>query len=201
MRFNQTLESHATLGFPVGVQLAGSVTTEKPSHPGDVLGSTRASIRSAKTTVSVATYPAVGPDYRRRQIVLLISGTSYPFLNIFWTILIFFAWLIWLWIAVTVLIDLFRRHDISGWGKAAWVIFVIVLPFLGVLTYLIFYHTGMAERSQKQVETSQAQFDEYVRQTAGTQSTAEEIAKAKELLDNGTIDQAEFDAIKAKALS
>jgi len=129
-----------------------------------------------------------------------ISATSYPFLDIFWTMLIFFAWLIWIWIAITVLIDLFRRHDISGWGKAAWVIFVIVLPFLGVLCYLIAYHTGMAERGQKQADASQAQFDDYVKKAAGSDS-ATQIAKAKELLDSGTINQAEFDAIKAKAVA
>jgi uncharacterized membrane protein YcjF (UPF0283 family) len=132
---------------------------------------------------------------------MLTLATSYPFLDIFWTILIFFAWVIWIWIAVTVLIDLFRRHDISGWGKAAWVIFVIVLPFLGVLVYLIAYHTGMAERNDKSAKQSQAQFDDYVRKAAGTDSPATQIAKAKELLDSGTIDQAEFDAIKAKALA
>jgi uncharacterized membrane protein YcjF (UPF0283 family) len=132
---------------------------------------------------------------------MFLAATNYPFLDIFWTILIFFAWVIWIWIAVTVLIDLFRRHDISGWGKAAWVIFVIVLPFLGVLAYLIVYHTGMAERNEKSAKQSQAQFDDYVRQAAGSDSPAHQIEKAKELLDNGTIDQAEFDAIKAKALA
>jgi uncharacterized membrane protein YcjF (UPF0283 family) len=132
---------------------------------------------------------------------MVIAATNYPFLDIFWTILIFFAWVIWIWIAVTVLIDLFRRHDISGWGKAAWVIFIIVLPFLGVLVYLIAYHTGMAERNEKHAKRSQAQFDDYVRQAAGSDSPATQIAKAKELLDSGTIDQAEFDAIKAKALA
>jgi uncharacterized membrane protein YcjF (UPF0283 family) len=132
---------------------------------------------------------------------MVIAATNYPFLDIFWTILIFFAWVIWIWIAVTVLIDLFRRHDISGWGKAAWVIFIIVIPFLGVLVYLIAYHTGMAERNEKSAKQSQAQFDDYVRQAAGTDSPATQIAKAKELLDSGTIDQAEFDAIKAKALA
>jgi hypothetical protein len=132
---------------------------------------------------------------------MFLAATNYPFLDIFWTILIFFAWVIWIWIAITVLIDLFRRHDISGWGKAAWVIFVIVLPFLGVLCYLIAYHTGMAERSEKSAKQSQAQFDDYVRQAAGTDSPATQIAKAKEMLDHGTINQAEFDAIKAKALA
>jgi predicted PurR-regulated permease PerM len=132
--------------------------------------------------------------------VTVIAATSYPFLNIFWTILIFFAWVIFIWIAITVVIDLFRRHDISGWAKAAWVIFVIVLPFLGVLAYLIFNHEGMAERSNREVAASQQQLDDYVRRTAGTGGPASEIEKAKQLLDSGAINQAEFDAIKAKAL-
>ena len=131
----------------------------------------------------------------------LPTATSYPFLDILWTTLIFFAWVIFIWIAITVLIDVFRRHDISGWGKAAWVIFVVILPWIGVLCYLIFNHTGMAERRAKDVQTSQAQFDDYVRQTAGTGGAAGEIERAKALLDNGTINQQEFDAIKAKALS
>jgi uncharacterized membrane protein YcjF (UPF0283 family) len=132
--------------------------------------------------------------------VTALAATNYPFLNIFWTILIFFAWVAWIWIAITVLVDLFRRTDISGWGKAAWVIFVIVLPFLGVLVYLIVNHEGMAERSGKQIAASQAQFDDYVRKTAGTGGPASEIEKAKQLLDQGIISQAEFDTIKAKAI-
>ena len=130
----------------------------------------------------------------------VLASSNYPFLNIFWTILIFFAWVIFIWIAVTVLIDLFRRRDLSGWAKAVWVIFVIVLPFLGVLAYLIFNHDGMAERSGKEAAASQAQFDDYVRKTAGTGGPASEIQKAKQLLDSGVISQAEFDAIKAKAI-
>jgi Phospholipase_D-nuclease N-terminal/Short C-terminal domain len=132
--------------------------------------------------------------------VTVLATSNYPFLNIFWTILIFFAWVIFIWIAVTVLIDLFRRRDVSGWAKAAWVIFVIVLPFLGVLAYLIFNHDGMAERSGKEAAASQAQFDDYVRKTAGEGGPASEIEKAKKLLDSGVITQAEFDAIKAKAI-
>jgi predicted PurR-regulated permease PerM len=130
----------------------------------------------------------------------IVAASNYPFLNIFWTILIFFAWVIFIWIAVTVLIDLFRRRDISGWGKAAWCVFVIVLPFLGVLAYLIFNHDGMAERSGKQAAAQQAQFDDYVRQTAGTGGPATEIEKAQQLLGSGVITQSEFDKIKAKAL-
>jgi Phospholipase_D-nuclease N-terminal/Short C-terminal domain len=132
--------------------------------------------------------------------VNVLAASSYPFLNVLWTILIFFAWVIYIWIAITVLIDVFRRRDISGWGKAAWVIFVIVVPFIGVLAYLIFNHDGMAERSGKEAEASQAQVDEYVRKTAGTGGPASEIETAKKLLDAGDITQAEFDAIKAKAI-
>jgi membrane protease subunit (stomatin/prohibitin family) len=93
----------------------------------------------------------------------------------------------------------FRRHDIGGWGKAAWTVFVIVCPFLGVLVYLIAEHEGMRERSAKHAQAQQQALDQYVREAAG--GSAAEIAKAKELLDAGTISQAEFEAIKAKAVS
>jgi hypothetical protein len=130
----------------------------------------------------------------------VFAASDYPFLNIFWTMLIFFCWVIWIWIVVTVLIDLFRRHDTSGWAKALWVVFVVILPYIGVLAYLIINHDGMAQRSNKQAADSKAQFDEYVRQTAGSGGAADQIEKAKGLLDSGAITQAEFDAIKAKAL-
>jgi Short C-terminal domain/Phospholipase_D-nuclease N-terminal len=131
----------------------------------------------------------------------MVVATSYPFLNILWSMIIFFAWVIFIWIAITVLVDVFRRRDLSGWGKAFWTVFVIVLPFLGVLIYLISYHEGMADRRVKDSKEAQAQFDDYVRTTAGTGGAAAEIEKAKQLLDSGAIDQAEFDAIKAKALA
>jgi ABC-type multidrug transport system fused ATPase/permease subunit len=129
----------------------------------------------------------------------MLLAADYPFLNILWTMIVFFAWVIWIWIAITVLIDVFRRHDIGGWHKALWVVFVIVVPFLGVLVYLISNHEGMAQRGAKQAEAQQKQLDDYVRQTAG--GSVDEIAKAKELLDAGTISQAEFDQIKQKALA
>jgi Short C-terminal domain/Phospholipase_D-nuclease N-terminal len=133
---------------------------------------------------------------------MTVIATSYPFLDILWTTLIFFAWVIFIWIAITVLIDVFRRHDISGWGKAFWVIFIVVLPWIGVLVYLIVNHTGMNERRARESQAAQAQFDDYVRQAAGTGGgPASEIEKAKQLLDSGAITQAEFDAIKAKALA
>lgn len=132
---------------------------------------------------------------------MAVFATSYPFLNILWSMLIFFAWVIFIWIAITVLIDVFRRHDISGWGKAGWTIFVVILPWLGVLIYLIVNHTGMAERRYKDAATAQAQMDDYVRATAGSGGAASEIERAKKLLDDGAINQSEFDAIKAKALA
>jgi uncharacterized membrane protein YcjF (UPF0283 family) len=129
----------------------------------------------------------------------MFVAADYPLLDVFWTILIFFSWVIWIWIVITVLADLFRRHDISGWGKAAWIVFVIVLPFLGVLVYLIAQHDGMRERSTREAETQKQEFDQYVRDAAG--GSAAEIAQAKELLDSGAITQQEFDALKAKALA
>jgi hypothetical protein len=129
----------------------------------------------------------------------VLIAADYPFLNILWTMIIFFAWVAWIWIVITVFIDIFRRHDIGGWGKAGWVVFVIVLPFLGVLIYLIAEHDGMRERTLEHAKTQQAALDRYVRDAAG--GSAAEIAKAKGLLDSGAITQAEFDAIKAKALA
>jgi hypothetical protein len=130
----------------------------------------------------------------------MVMAADYPFMDVLWSMIIFFFWVIWIWIVITVLIDVFRRHDISGWAKAVWVIFVVILPWLGVLVYLIVEHDGMRERSVKQTQTQKQAFDEYVRDTAGGGAAAE-IAKAKELLDSGALTQAEFEALKAKALA
>jgi Short C-terminal domain/Phospholipase_D-nuclease N-terminal len=130
---------------------------------------------------------------------MLIAEADFPFLEFLWAMIVFFAWIAWIWIAITCFIDIFRRHDIGGWSKALWVVFIILLPFLGVLVYLIAQHEGMRERSVKQAQEQQAAFDKYVKDTAG--GSAAEIAKAKELLDAGTITQEEFDAIKARALA
>jgi Phospholipase_D-nuclease N-terminal len=131
----------------------------------------------------------------------VLAATTYSFLDVMWTILVFFAWVIWFWLLITVFADLFRRRDISGWGKAAWIVFVIVLPYLGVLVYLIAEHDGIAERSQKDQQVAQGQFDSYVKSVAASADPAEQIAKGKQLLDSGTITQAEFDTLKAKALA
>jgi hypothetical protein len=129
----------------------------------------------------------------------LLLASDYPFLDILWTMIIFFSWVIWIWIAITVLIDVFRRHDIGGFHKALWVIFVIIVPFLGVLIYLIGNHDGMRDRNIEQAQQQKAAFDDYVRDTAG--GSAGEIEKAHGLLEKGAITQAEFDSIKAKALA
>jgi putative oligomerization/nucleic acid binding protein len=131
--------------------------------------------------------------------VTVPMAADYPFLDVFWSMLIFFCWVIWIWVVITVLIDVFRRDDISGWIKAIWVIFVVILPWLGVLIYLIVEHKGMQERSVRQAQEQKQAFDSYVRDAAG--GSAGEIAKAKELLDSGAITQAEFDQLKAKALA
>lgn len=128
-------------------------------------------------------------------------ATSYPFLEVFWTMLIFFCFIVWLWILFTVFADVFRRDDISGWGKAAWIIFVIVLPYLGVFVYLIAEHKGMTERTIRQQEAAKSQMDQYVQSVAGASDPTAQISNAKALLDQGTITQAEFDQIKQKALA
>ena len=128
-------------------------------------------------------------------------AADYPFLDVFWTMIIFFAWVAWIWILILILSDVFRRRDTSGWGKAAWVVFLIVLPFLGVLVYLIANHDGMAERNAEQAKAQRAQMDDYVRSVATEGGPAAEIDKAKQLLDSGAITQPEFEALKAKALA
>jgi predicted PurR-regulated permease PerM len=128
-------------------------------------------------------------------------ATSYPFLEVFWTMLIFFVFVVWLWILFTVLLDIFRRRDISGGVKVLWIIFVIVLPYLGVFVYLIAEHNGMTERAVEQQQSAQSEMAQYVQSVAGTGDPTEQIAKAKQLLDSGTITQAEFDAVKQKALA
>ena len=132
---------------------------------------------------------------------MVVAATSYPFLEVFWTMLIFFAFVVWLWILFTVIADLFRRHDTSGFMKVLWIIFIIVLPYLGVFVYLIVEHKGMTDRAVASQKAAQSQFDDYVQSVAAKTDPTEQINKAKGLLDSGAITQAEFDSLKAKALS
>ena len=132
----------------------------------------------------------------------MLIAADYPFLNILWSMIIFFAWVAWLFILIRVIADIFRRHDVSGWGKAAWLVFVIVLPFLGVFIYLIAQGDDMGKRDLDHARAAQADMDDYVKSVAGSGGgAAAEIDKAKQLLDSGAITQAEFDAIKAKAIA
>ena len=131
----------------------------------------------------------------------MVLAASYPFLEVFWTMLIFFAFVVWLWILFTVLGDIFRRHDTSGFMKVLWIIFIIVLPYLGVFIYLIAEQKGMAERTVERQKAAQAQFDDYVQSVAPKADPAEQIGKAKALLDSGSITQAEFDRLKQSALA
>ena len=127
-------------------------------------------------------------------------AASYPFLDVLWSMIIFFAFVIWIWILITVFADIFRRRDFSGGKKALWIIFVVLFWWLGVLVYLIANHDGMADRSVEQMKAVKAQQDDYIKSVAGT-SPADQVAQAKQLLDSGAITQAEFDTMKQKALA
>jgi hypothetical protein len=132
----------------------------------------------------------------------MVIAADYPFLDVLWTMILFFAWVAWIWILIGILSDVFRRRDIGGWAKAGWCVFLIVLPFLGVLIYLVAEHDGMTERGLERAETSQRRFDEHVRSVAGAgDGAAAEIEKAEQLLARGAITQVEFESLKMKALA
>jgi ABC-type multidrug transport system fused ATPase/permease subunit len=126
-------------------------------------------------------------------------GYTYPLLNIFWTMLWFFMFFIWIWLLITVFADIFRSHDIGGFAKALWVIFVLILPFLGVFIYLIARGGGMHERAAKLANQQQQEFDSYVKNVAGS-SSADQLQKLADLKAQGAITDAEFQSQKAKIL-
>jgi len=130
-----------------------------------------------------------------------VIAADYPFLDVLWTLLIFFAWVIWFWLLITIFADIFRRHDIGGGKKALWTIFVIITPFVGVLIYLIVESKGMAERQAQAAQSARRQTDDYIKTVAAEVDAPGQIAQAKQLLDSGAINQQEFDALKQKALS
>ncbi|MDF2752103.1 MAG: integral rane protein [Gaiellaceae bacterium] len=133
-------------------------------------------------------------------ILSTLFAADYPFLDVLWTMLIFFLWVMWFWLLIVIIGDVFRRRDIGGGKKTIWLIFILFVPFIGVLAYVLTNSDGMAERNMERARAQRAQMDDYVRETAGG-GAAVEIDKAKQLLDSGAITQAEFDAIKAKALA
>jgi preprotein translocase subunit YajC len=126
---------------------------------------------------------------------------DFTFLDALWSMLVFFLWVAWFMILFQVVADVFRRRDASGAKKTLWLLFVLFVPFLGVFIYLIANNDEMAKRNLAQAQASRAEMDEYVRTTAGSGGAAAEIDKAKQLLDSGAINQAEFEALKAKALA
>jgi Short C-terminal domain/Phospholipase_D-nuclease N-terminal len=130
-----------------------------------------------------------------------VIASSYPLLDLFWTILWIFGFIIWIWLLIMIFGDIFRSHDIGGWAKALWTIFVIVLPLLGILVYLIARGGGMHERAAQQAQQQQQAFEAYVRQSAGTSNTADELAKLVDLKNSGALTDAEFEAQKAKLLA
>jgi ABC-type multidrug transport system fused ATPase/permease subunit len=154
----------------------------------------------ALVNVGYSARPAdANPGECPEEVSQMLLAASYPFLNVFWTMCIFFLFVIWLMILFRIFGDIFRRHDIGGGAKTLWVIFVIILPFLGVLIYLLTQNEGMTQRAIERAQGQQAQMDAYVRSVAG--GAASEIERAQGLLNSGAITQAEFDTIKAKALA
>jgi phospholipase D-like protein/putative oligomerization/nucleic acid binding protein len=131
-----------------------------------------------------------------------IAASDYPFLDVMWTMFVFFVWVLWFWLLFTILTDVFRRHDLSGWGKTGWVLFCVILPYIGVFAYVITQNQGMNERRIDRARAQREQFDDYVRTTAGDAGgAAAEIDRAKQLLDSGVINDAEFQTLKQKALA
>ena len=144
---------------------------------------------------------ALGAAPRRYEAAGVIFAADYPFMDVFWTMVIFFLWTIWICILVSVLLNVFRRPDISGWRKAAWTVFVIVLPYLGVFVYLISQGGHMAEQAGAGMRADKARYDRDYRSTAPAGASADQIGKAKQLLDSGAIDHAEFEQLKRRALA
>ena len=131
-----------------------------------------------------------------------LASQDYPLLNLFWTMLELFLWVLWFYLLFIVILDIFRSHDLGGWGKTLWLIFVIVLPFLGVFVYLIARGGSMGERNARQAQAADAQARAYIQSAAGpSTSTADELTKLAALRDQGVITDAEFATQKAKVLS
>ena len=129
-----------------------------------------------------------------------MPASSYPLLNLFWTMQMIFLFVFWIFILIQIVVDIFRSHDMGGWAKALWLIFILILPFLGVLVYLIARGGKMQQHQVEAAKEQQQAFNSYVQQAAGT-STADQLATLAKLKDNGTLTEAEFEAQKAKLLS
>lgn len=132
----------------------------------------------------------------------VLAAGSYPLLDVFWTMLFFFFWFLWIWLLITVYSDLFRRSDIGGWAKTGWVVFTLVLPYIGVLVYLIAQGHGMADRRAAEARQQRAEMDAYVRSVAASSSNgSDQLAKARDLMQNGAITADEYESLKRKVLT
>jgi hypothetical protein len=131
----------------------------------------------------------------------LASSYSYPLLGAFWTVFEIFLWIIWIWILIYVFIDIFRSHDLSGWAKALWFIFVLFIPLIGVLVYLIARGGEMQQRAQQQAQQQDQEVRRYIQQTANEGNSADQLTKLADLRDRGVITADEFDREKAKILA
>ena len=129
------------------------------------------------------------------------AASDYPLFGVFWTLLWLFLWIIWLFLVVRIVIDIFRSDDLSGWAKSAWLIFILVLPLIGVLVYLIARGEGVWSREAAHARRNERAFQDYVRQTAGPTSTADELSKLAALRDQGVLTDEEFAQQKAKLLT
>lgn len=134
-------------------------------------------------------------------MLLAASSTNYPILDAFWTILMIFLWVLWFWVLITVFIDLFRSQDLSGWAKALWFVFILIIPLIGVLVYLIARGSKMQEHAVRQAQLQDQQMRRYVQDAAGPQSSADQLAKLADLRQRGVITADEFDREKTKILT
>jgi len=131
----------------------------------------------------------------------LASSYSYPLLGAFWTVFEIFLWIIWIWILIYVFIDIFRSHDLSGWAKALWFVFVLFIPLIGVLVYLIARGGEMQQRAQQQAQQQDQEVRRYIQQTANEGNSADQLTKLADLRDRGVITADEFEREKAKILA
>ena len=131
----------------------------------------------------------------------LLADSSYPLLNVFWTMFEFFLWIIWIWILIWIFIGIFRSHDLSGWAKALWFIFILIVPLIGVLVYLIARGSKMHEHAAQDAQVQEQQFRQYVQEAAGSESTADQLSKLADLRDRGVITADEFESQKGKILA
>src|SRR5262252_3203689 len=158
----------------------------------------------AKVRIAPPRRDRLRPPWRKGEgMSSVLADSSYPLLNVFWTMFEFFLWIIWIWILIWIFIDIFRSHDLSGWAKALWFLFVLFIPLIGVLVYLIARGSSMQERAQQDQRRQDQQFRQYVQEAAASApaSTADQLTKLADLRDRGVISAEEFEREKAKVLA